>query len=59
MADEDKGISGYGFGSVDTVISVDHVDEQASQLIENAPTRDDLVALVGNELRHERERRSG
>lgn len=46
---EPKKIRGYGLGSVDTVISVDHVAEQASQLIENAPTPDDLVKLAKNE----------
>jgi len=46
MAEDDKKISGYGFGSVDTVISVDHIDEQAGQLMENAPTREDLLALA-------------
>jgi len=37
---------GYGFGSVDTVISADHVAEQASQLAANAPSQDELVALA-------------
>lgn len=49
MADQDKKLSGYGFGSVDTVISVDHVDEQAGQLFENAPTRDELLALANGD----------
>jgi branched-chain amino acid transport system ATP-binding protein len=49
MADDSKKIKGYGLGSVDTVISVDHVAEQASQLIENAPTPEDLVRLAKNE----------
>jgi len=49
MADESKRTRGYGLGSVDTVISVDHVTEQASHLIENAPTPDDLVKLANNE----------
>ena len=49
MADDSKKIKGYGLGSVDTVISVDHVAEQASQLIENAPTPEDLVRLANNE----------
>ena len=49
MADESKKVRGYGLGSVDTVISVDHVAEQASHLIENAPTPDDLVKLANNE----------
>jgi branched-chain amino acid transport system ATP-binding protein len=49
MADDSKKIKGYGLGSVDTVISVDHVAEQASQLIENAPKPEDLVRLANNE----------
>ncbi|MGW8246926.1 MAG: ABC transporter ATP-binding protein [Acidiferrobacterales bacterium] len=49
MADESKKIKGYGLGSVDTVISVDHVAEQASQLIENAPSAEDLLRLANNE----------
>jgi branched-chain amino acid transport system ATP-binding protein len=49
MAYDSKKIKGYGLGSVDTVISVDHVAEQASQLIENAPTPEDLVRLANNE----------
>jgi len=49
MADESKKVRGYGLGSVDTVISVDHVAEQASQLVENAPTPEDLVRLANNE----------
>jgi len=49
MADEPKKVRGYGLGSVDTVISVDHVDEQASHLIENAPTPEELVKLANNE----------
>ena len=49
MADDSKKIKGYGLGSVDTVISVDHVAEQASQLIENAPTPEDLARLANNE----------
>jgi len=48
MADDRK-IKGYGLGSVDTVISVDHVAEQASQLIENAPTPEDLNRLANNQ----------
>jgi len=48
MADEKK-VRGYGLGSVDTVISVDHVTEQASQLFENAPTPEDLTRLAGGD----------
>lgn len=46
MASDEKKISGYGFGSVDTVISADHVTEEASQLSENAPDQEALVKLV-------------
>ena len=49
MADDPKKVRGYGLGSVDTVISVDHVTEQASQLIENAPTPEDLTRLAGGD----------
>jgi branched-chain amino acid transport system ATP-binding protein len=49
MADEPKRVRGYGLGSVDTVISVDHVAEQAGELVENAPTAEDLVKLAKNE----------
>ena len=46
MAGDKKKISGYGLGSVDTVMSVDEVADQASQLAENAPTREALLELV-------------
>lgn len=46
MADEPKKTRGYGLGSVDTVISADHVAEQAGQLAENAPSHTDLVGLA-------------
>ena len=46
MATEKKKIRGYGVGSVDTVISVEDVANQASALAENAPTREDLLQLV-------------
>lgn len=48
MSEDNKKIRGYGVGSVDTVISVDHVAEQASQLFENAPGREELLALAGD-----------
>ena len=49
MADEKKRISGYGLGSVDTVMSVDEVARQASQLAETAPSREELLQLVEGE----------
>lgn len=49
MAGEKKRISGYGLGSVDTVMSVDDVDRQASQLSETAPNREELLQLIEGE----------
>lgn len=49
MALDKKRISGYGLGSVDTVISVDDVDRQASQLFEQTPERDELLKLANGE----------
>jgi branched-chain amino acid transport system ATP-binding protein len=49
MAEKRKSISGYGLGSVDTIISVDDVARQASELSETAPTRDELLQLVAGE----------
>jgi branched-chain amino acid transport system ATP-binding protein len=46
MAD-DKRISGYGLGSVDTVMSVDAVEQAARDLEGGGPSRDDLIALTG------------
>ena len=50
MAENDKKsrISGYGLGSVDSVISVDDVAQAASELAQ-APSRDALRALVKGE----------
>lgn len=42
ISDNDEKVRGYGLGSVDTVISVDHVTEQAAHLFEDAPTREQL-----------------
>ena len=42
---EDKKVSGYGKGTVDTVISVDAVSEQAAKLSENRPTVEHLSSL--------------
>jgi len=45
-AEQKKGISGYGSGSVDTVLSVDDVAQQAQKLSDNAPPIDVLDGLV-------------
>lgn len=42
-----KGISGYGHGTVETVMSVDDVAEQAKKLSANAPKLEELDALAG------------
>ncbi|HEY9163514.1 MAG TPA: ABC transporter ATP-binding protein [Magnetovibrio sp.] len=42
-----KGISGYGLGTVETVMSVDAVAEQAKKLSANAPKPAELDALAG------------
>lgn len=49
MTTENKKISGYGLGSIDTVMSVDDVNKQASELSESAPTREELLKLVNGE----------
>ena len=49
MSADKKRVRGYGFGSVDTVISVDDVASQASALAQNAPTREALQQLVSGE----------
>ena len=49
MAHKRKRISGYGLGSVDTVISVDDVARQASELSDQAPDRKTLLQLCNNE----------
>jgi branched-chain amino acid transport system ATP-binding protein len=46
MADN-KRVSGYGLGSVDTVMSVDAVEQAARELGGGGPSRDDLKALLG------------
>ena len=50
MADNDKTtrISGYGFGSVESVMSVDAVEEAANQLAQ-IPSRESLHQLVSGE----------
>lgn len=45
--DKKKGISGYGLGTVETVMSVDDVAEEAKKLAADAPTPADLDALAG------------
>ena len=49
MVEKKKKISGYGIGSVDTIMSVDDVNREASQLSENAPRRAELLQLVNGE----------
>jgi len=46
---EDKrpGVSGYGFGGVETVISVDDVAREARQLAAEGPSLERLAALAG------------
>jgi len=46
---EGKRIRGYGLGSVDTVLSVDQVDEQARNLSAEKPTMAKLQGLVNGE----------
>lgn len=41
--------SGYGVGSVDTVLSVDQVAREAQQIASEGPSRDTLRALAGSE----------
>lgn len=53
MAGENKKIRGYGLGSVDTVMSVDDVAREASQLSETAPSREELRQLVEGEIQIE------
>lgn len=45
-AEQKKGIRGYGGGSVDTVLSVEDVAQQAQKLSDNAPPIDVLDGLV-------------
>jgi branched-chain amino acid transport system ATP-binding protein len=41
------GISGYGLGSVDTVISVEDVQREAAKLAAEAPKKEEIAALAG------------
>jgi branched-chain amino acid transport system ATP-binding protein len=43
-----KGIRGYGFGDVDTVISVDDVAKEAERLAADRPSREVLAKLAGD-----------
>jgi len=45
----DKNISGYGMGSVDTVMSVDQVAKEAASIAANAPTVKELENLADKE----------
>ena len=45
MADTDK-ISGYGLGSIDTVMSVDDVAREAEKLAATGPSRNELTELI-------------
>jgi len=49
VEDTGKGISGYGLGSVDTVLSVDDVARQAEELSSGAPGIETLSDLVVGE----------
>ncbi len=42
----EQGIKGYGFGSVDSVMSVDDVQREAERIAEHAPSIGELEALV-------------
>jgi branched-chain amino acid transport system ATP-binding protein len=39
--------SGYGFGKVDTIVTVEDVAREAALLIETGPSRDEIAALAG------------
>ena len=47
---EKKRISGYGLGSVDTVMSVDAVEKAARELSGGGPSRAELASLVEGEI---------
>ncbi len=44
-----RSVRGYGFGRVDTVLSVDEVAREAEKLAADRPARDALVGLVADE----------
>ena len=43
------GVSGYGGGGVDVVMSVDQVAKEAASIAANAPKKSELEALAGND----------
>ena len=45
--DGGRGISGYGLGTVDTVISVEDVQREAEKLAAEAPKPEEIAALAG------------
>ena len=49
MADTDQ-VSGYGFGEVESVISVDDVAGEAEKLAQEGPSRAELDALASGEM---------
>ncbi len=51
MADDGKSkkASGYGLGSVDTVLSVDQISKDAKAMAGDGPTSDQLNGLAGND----------
>ncbi len=49
MASPQKKVSGYGFGDVDTVMSVDAVAREAERLAMEGPSRETLAGLVEGE----------
>jgi branched-chain amino acid transport system ATP-binding protein len=46
----DRRISGYGLGKVDTVMSVDAVEEAARELAGAGPSREELQQLAGDDI---------
>ncbi|HCA90403.1 MAG TPA: ABC transporter ATP-binding protein, partial [Alphaproteobacteria bacterium] len=44
-----KGVSGYGSGSVDVVMSVDQVAKEAASIAANAPTVSELDGMVNGD----------
>lgn len=46
----DRNTSGYGLGKVDTVMSVDAVEEAARDMAGSGPSRDDLIKLAGDDV---------
>ena len=46
---DNQRISGYGFGTVDTVISVDQVQREAEKIADEGPTLERLDELAGDE----------